>query len=97
MIEIKAKIYRLTGIYLLEKEEAEYVSSQEFQKEFEEKKVVLGEFMSDENIKSLMIGMWQSKHRICRRMHDSYLSDNKLYRIYGWIYLFFLELLFPND
>lgn len=72
ILKIKAKIYQWFGIYLANKEELEYIKSDEFWKEFKRIYKHKDNDMSFSDIQGLLIGMWQcnSKHLFARPMRN---------------------------
>ncbi len=68
MIKFKAWIYRMTGLYLAEREELQYITSKVFWLEFDllrkNKKLALSPMAAQ----GLLIGIWQAKHGFTRRL-----------------------------
>lgn len=65
ILKLKAFIYKLTGIYLADKEEATYINSAEFSKAVT-KYLAADPEENIEFIRSLLIGEWQIEHGFYR-------------------------------
>lgn len=81
ILKIKAKIYRLTGIYLAEKEELEYITSKKFWKSFT-KMALKNPNMRFQIVQGMLIGLWQCKHGFYRKL--SYYERIK-WKVQKWI------------
>lgn len=86
ILQLKAKIYYHTGIYLAHKEENDYLQSKEFWKSFA--KLLNGkdeDFQNPRNAQGLLIGLWQAKNGLCRPMRpwDSFVRRMK-WRFKAW-------------
>lgn len=64
-IYLKAKIYQLTGIFLAQKEELEYLKSEDFWRKFNELSS-LNTNMDKRDIQGLLIGGWQAMYGFYR-------------------------------
>lgn len=64
VLKLKSFIYRLTGIYLANKEELEYVTSKEFWRAF---KKIKDKTLSNQVKQGILIGLWQCEHKFYRR------------------------------
>lgn len=63
ILKIKAFIYRLTGIYLAEKEENEYITSDEFWDIMDSTE---DPELDNRTVQKILIGSWQCKHGFYR-------------------------------
>lgn len=67
VLKLKAVFYRYTGIYLADKEENDYLSSEEFWKDFERTAKSCND-CGPRNVQGLLIGIWQAKYGFARPM-----------------------------
>lgn len=86
ILQIKAKIYYYTGIYLAHEEENDYLQSKEFWASMA--KLLKGkdsDFQNPRNAQGLLIGLWQAKHGFARPMRpwDSFVRRMK-WRYRAW-------------
>jgi hypothetical protein len=72
-LRIKSRIYRYTGFFLANSEQLEYVTSEEFWKEFSKIAKHPKNDMSMYNIQGLLIGSWQAHHGFTRPWNYGFL------------------------
>lgn len=65
-LAIKAWIYQKTGIYLAQKEELEYITSDSFWRRFRKIYMHKDNDMGMGNVQSLLIGSWQCEQGFYR-------------------------------
>jgi len=75
VLRIKSRIYRYTGFFLAHYEEVEYMSSEEFWKQFYKVYKHPKNDMSMRNIQGLLIGSWQAHHGFARPFSHSGLMS----------------------
>lgn len=66
ILKIKAFIYQKTGIYLANKEELEYITSDSFWRQFRKIYLAKDNDIGMRDVQGLLIGMWQCKHGFYR-------------------------------
>jgi hypothetical protein len=65
ILKLKAIIYKYSGLYLAYKEQSRYVDTEGYWQDFE-RLTKTKPRMSCENAHDLLIGLWQSHHRLVR-------------------------------
>ena len=76
LLKLKAKIYQYTGIYLAQKEEDEYLRSEE-----------AVSLLENNEYPGLVIGLWQAKHGFTRFYCGEFSSKYKSFHRNVWIFL----------
>lgn len=66
ILKLKALLYRHTGIYLANREELEYLKSEEFWKEFRKICVRKTNDLTLADIQGLLLGLWQAENGFYR-------------------------------
>lgn len=93
LLNIKSVIYRYTGLYLANKEENDFLTSKEFWKQFNKYKKHKDNDLSDYNIQSLMIGLWQADIGFTRPMTKFHtfkrLPYTRFYNLLDWFGCFY--------
>lgn len=89
-ILLKAKLYQYTGVYLAQKEEAEYLKSDLFWEEFTSFRTNNPEY-SYREAQDFLLGSWQGEvglHRGHTRMSRIFQAEpNILYTTLDWVYI----------
>jgi hypothetical protein len=83
LLKLKAKIYQYTGIYLAQKEEDEYLRSEE-----------AISLLENNEYEGLVIGLWQTKHGFVQFYCGDFKSKyNSLYKnVWIFIKVFYKQL-----
>ncbi len=82
----KAKIYRYTGWYLAEKEELEYINSQEAINYINKLASEPDNDLTIDEATGLVIGLWQSEYGFCRPMNFiRYQRPGFIFRPIAWV------------
>ena len=85
MLKLKSKIYKYTGIYLADREENDYLKSDEFWKRFIKIIKSKNNDIGPRNVQGILIGMWQAHNGFARPY--SFLRLRRpalLWRPIGW-------------
>ena len=92
MLKIKAIIYRYLGVFLAEKEEAEYIKSKDFWKEFDKISSHPENDIPSIGIQRILIGSWQANHGFYRPISKYWLKRSRFWRVVDWLIVCFTVL-----
>lgn len=93
ILKIKSHIYRYTGVYLAYKEEAEFLTSDEFWDQFgKDLKYAEKNSFNLQTVQGIILGMWQSKNNFVRVCNPFSLKTGIFNAVLSFFYGFYLTL-----